>query len=65
MVSEKIGVTIDRYRSLLNPNPDYPDDREFSTERFRVPENIQAGTSVLVIDDTLRRVRGCRAPHPR
>jgi hypothetical protein len=55
MVSEKIGVTIDRYRSLLNPNPDYPDDREFSTERFRVPEKIQAGTSVLVIDDTFTK----------
>lgn len=55
MVSEKIGVTIDRYRPLLLSNPNFPDNRDFSIERFLVQEKVQPGASVLLIDDTFTK----------
>lgn len=55
MVREKIGITIDRYRPLLRANSEFPDNRDFSIQRFIVEEKIQPGTSVLIIDDTFTK----------
>lgn len=52
MVGEKIGLNIDRYQTLLESNLDFPDNREFSVQRFRVTGEVGKGVPILIIDDT-------------
>jgi hypothetical protein len=54
MVQTRIGVTRDRYKSILEPNRDFPEDRDrdFSTDRFFLSQAVPLGVPVLIIDDT-------------
>ena len=54
MVGERIGISRDRFRLLLEANPDFPEsrDRDFSIERFNLLDQVEPGAPLLIIDDT-------------
>ncbi len=54
MVGERIGVTRERFKMLIAPNLEFPEDhdRQYSVDRFVLVEAPEPGIPVLIIDDT-------------